>query len=494
VIRDVGAGAGGCRLLPVPHRQALHNKNRRTQMVSVMNKKSVTRQIAAVVSTLCLCSFSFTSHLAWGAVKQPEFNWQAAPREEAQASLSLREAILRAFARNPQIAEAAAQIRVGAGNLDAAKAAWYPQISLQGTAGKSHTTDSSGSINNNATGGIQLSQLLYDFGCTGGAIDEQQRLSDSYRFMLYGTMTDVALSTLQSYLAVKRFQALSIAANENIESLQHVADTAKLRADAGLSSQSDVLQAQTRIAGMRANLEQYRAQQRSALAQLTVLTGVVSNNLPDLPQSLLNQKITLNKIPYENSTLVQAAQARQQAAIERITQSEAGHYPTIKVQAARTRYQNSGRSSSYWDDELQLAVNAPIYQGGAVSAKVRAAEAAREAAQAEVEKAKLDINQKASTAYADMIGGQQRQAAGEQQYASAEHTRSVYQDEYKLSKRSLNDLLSVELDVFQADTMRIGALYDGWDATVRYAAAVDNLVDMLGIDREKQSGESLPTL
>ena len=432
--------------------------------------------------------------MLWAANKQPEFNWQAAPTEEMRASLSLRDAILRAFARNPQIAEAAAQIRVGNGNLDEAKSAWYPQISLQGTAGKSHQTDSAGSLSNNASAGIQLSQLLYDFGRTGGSIDQQEYLSDSYRYSLYSTMTDVALSTMQAYLSVKRYQALSLAARDNIVSIERVKDTARLRADAGLSSQSDVLQAETRIAGMRATVEQYRAQQRSAQAQLTVLTGVVSDNLPDLPQSLLDQKVTLDKIPYENSTLVRAAQAKQQAAIQLVNQTEAQHWPTLKIQAGRTRYENTGGGGSYWDDQVQLAVDAPVYQGGAVSAKVRAAEGQRQAAQADVEKAKLDINQKASTAYADMIGGQQRQVAGEEQYASATHTRSVYQDEYKLSKRSLNDLLSVEQDVFQADTMRIGALYDGWDATVRYAAAVDNLVDMLGIDRQKQTGDTIPSL
>ena len=48
--------------------------------------------------------------------------------------------------------------------------------------------------------------------------------------------------------------------------------------------------------------------------------------------------------------------------------------------------------------------------------------------------------------------------------------------------------------MFQADSMRISALYDGWNATVRYAAAVDNLLDMMGIDREKNSGDLLPSL
>ncbi|WP_145533186.1 TolC family outer membrane protein [Yersinia alsatica] len=430
----------------------------------------------------------------WAAQPPPvaAFNWQAAPSEEQLAELSLREAILRAFARNPQIAQAAAQIKVGQGDLDIAESGWYPQISLQGTTGKSHQTDSAGSLNSNASAGVQLSQLLYDFGKTGGSIDEQQALSDAYRYELFNTMTAVGLSTVQAYLQVKRYQALSVVARSNIASLESVKETAQLRADAGLSSQSDVLQAETRIAGMVATLEQYRAQQRSAQAQLTVLTGVVSDNLPDLPKDLLKQKITLNAIPYDTSSAVRSAEAKQQAAMQRVRQSQAQHWPTLKIQAGRTRYENDSRS--YWDDQVQLAVEAPVYQGGAVSAKVRAAEGARVAAQAEVEKAKLDVNQKAATAYADMIGAIQRQQAGEQQLESARHTRSVYQDEYKLSKRSLNDLLSVEQDVSQADSMRLMALYDGWDATARYASAVDNLVDMLGIDRVAQSGERLPTL
>lgn len=337
-----------------------------------------------------------------------------------------------------------------------------------------------------------LSQLLYDFGRTGGAIDEQHALSDAYLFGLFDSMTTVAEDTLQAYLEVKRYQALAETAHTNIASLERVRDIARLRADAGLNSQSDVLQAETRIAAMHATLEQYRAQLRSAKAQLTVLTGVVPAALPELPQALLNQQITLDKIAYANSAAVRSAQAKQEAARERVRQAQSGHWPTIKVQAGRTRYENDRQS--YWDDEVQLQVEAPLYQGGIVNARTQSAEGDREAAQAAVQQAKLTINQNASTAYADMIGAQQRQAAGEVQLASADHTRNVYADEYRLSKRSLNDLLSVEQDVFQADSSRITALYDGWDATVRYAAAVDNLLDILGIDRQRSSGDLLPSL
>lgn len=300
------------------------------------------------------------------------------------------------------------------------------------------------------------------------------------------------METLQSYLQVKRYQTLANAAERNRSSLEAVREMAKLRAGAGLSSQSDVLQASTRIAAMNATYEQYRAQMRSAQASLSVLTGVISDNLPDLPDDLMKQKISLKSLPYDQNNAVRSAQAKQLASEERIRQAKAQHYPTLSVQAGRTRYQND--NGDYWDDEVQLVVDAPLYQGGAVSARVDAAEGDRANARAQVEASKLDVNQKAATAWADLTGAQQRQQAGELQLLSAGQARGVYRDEYQLSKRSLNDLLSVEQDVFSAESAAILARYDAWDAAVRYAGAVDNLLDMLGIERTRLTGDTLPSL
>ncbi|MFU2146854.1 TolC family outer membrane protein [Hafnia paralvei] len=445
-----------------------------------------------VTAWLCCGLSCFTSFPLLAKTPAADYQWQSAPSEQMEAELSIKEAILRAFGRHPQIAQASAQIHVGAANLTVAKSAWFPQISLQSAAGRSHQTDSSGSLNSNASAGVTLNQLLYDFGKTSGSIDEQQNLGAAYDYQLYSVLNNVGQQTVQAYLQVKRYQELMAAAQRNLASLEAVKEMSKLRADAGLSSQSDVLQAETRIAGMNATYEQYRAQERSAQANLSVLTGVVATNLPDLPKDLLDQKITIKDLPYEQNSAVRSAQAKQLAAEQRVRQAEAQHWPTISVQAGRTHYENS--ASSYWDDQVQLVVQAPIYQGGATSAKVDAAEGDRQSAQAEVEASKLDINQKASVAYADLIGAQQRQLAGEEQFSSAENTRSVYQDEYKLSKRSLNDLLSVEQDVLQADSAAIIARYDVWDAAVRYAGAVDNLLDMLNISRPKVTGDTLPAL
>jgi len=181
-----------------------------------MTRKPVfNRAVTALLVAVALCSSE-------AVAAQEEFSWQTAPTEAFQAQLTIKEAILRAFARNPKIAQASAQIQVGKANLSEAESAWFPQIALTGNAGRSHRTDSAGSLNSNAAAGLNLKQLLWDFGKTGGSINEQENLSTAYQYDLYSTLNQVGMETLQSYLQVKRYQTLANAAERNRSSLEAV--------------------------------------------------------------------------------------------------------------------------------------------------------------------------------------------------------------------------------------------------------------------------------
>ena len=411
-------------------------------------------------------------------IAAPLPQWANAPAVTPVARLSLQESILRAFARNPDVTQQAAQIGIGEAQIDEAKSAWYPHVGLTGNAGPSRQTDSSGRLDNNVSYGITLTQLVYDFGKTNNDINLQTAARDSYRFKLMATLTDVAEKTATAYMEVSRYQALCDAAQRNIHSLENVYNMAALRANAGLNSSSDELQAQTRIAGMRSTLEQYQAQMASAKAQLAVLTGVQPEAIA-APPAELAQPVSLKNIDYQSIPLVLAAENLRQSAQYGVEKTKAQYWPTLSIQGGKTRYQTSDRS--YWDDQLQLNVNAPLYQGGAVSAQVQQAAGQQKISASQVEQAKLDVLQRASVAYANWTGARGREEAGLAQSESAHKTRDVYQNEYKLGKRSLNDLLTVEQDVFQAQSAEINANYDGWVAAVNYAAAVNNLIPLAGI-------------
>lgn len=407
-------------------------------------------------------------------------DWAKAPDVRAIDTMTLKESILHAFARSQAIAQQVAQTGVSEAQIDQAKSAWYPQIALTGNAGPSRQYDSSGSLDNAMSYGITITQLVYDFGKTNNDIKLQTALRDSDRFKLMSTLTDVAEKTAEAYMEVCRYQALSLAAEQNLHSLESVRQMALLRANAGLNSSSDALQAGTRIAGMRSTLEQYQASLKSAVAQLAVLTGVQPATLAAPPPELSQQPVSLNHIDYEKLPAVLVAENIQRSAAYGVEKTKSQYWPTLSIQGAKTRYETSDRS--YWNDQLQLNVNAPIYQGGAVSAQVAQAEGKQRIYASQVEQTKLDILQQASVAWANWLGAKGREDAGNAQSDSATRTREVYKNEYKLGNRSLSDLLSVEQDVLQAQSAEINANYDGWVAAVNYAAAVNNLLPLAGIN------------
>ncbi|WNN43427.1 MULTISPECIES: TolC family outer membrane protein [Winslowiella] len=406
------------------------------------------------------------------------------------ASASLKESILFAFDRDPSVSQQAAQMGIGQAQIDEARSGWMPQIGLSGSAGHSQTTDSSGSLSNSASWGLSLTQLLYDFGKTNSAINQSTAQTESYRYQLMATLSDVAEKTALSYVEVRRFTELTQAAQENIIALQNVQRMARLRADAGLSSTSDELQTQTRVSGMQATLEQYKAALLSARAKLSVLTGIDAGQLSPLPASLEVRQASLDSIDYSLIPSILAAQTMETSTEYGVDKARSEHWPTLSLRGGRTRYESDNRA--YWDDQIQLNIDAPLYQGGAVSARVRQAEGARAMASSQVDQARFDVLQKASVAMADWSGARGRMDAGKMQLENALRTREVYKNEYTLSKRSINDLLSVEQDVWQATLSKIMAEYDSWSAAINYATAIDNLLPALGI--EKNAAAKLPNL
>ncbi|MBT0722806.1 type I secretion system outer membrane protein [Tatumella sp. TA1] len=403
---------------------------------------------------------------------------------------TLKDTIMFAFQRDPSVGQQAAQVGIGQAQIDQARSAWMPQLSLSGSAGHSQTTDSSGSLSNSTTWGMSLTQLVYDFGKTNNAIDQSAAQRNSYRYQLMATLSSVAEKTALDYVEVQRYSALVQAAQQNILALQSVSRMAQLRAQAGLSSTSDELQTRTRVAGMQATLQQYQATLMSERAKLAVLTGMNASEYAPIPSTIAIKDTSLNDIDYSLIPSVLAAKEMESSAQYGIQKVRAQYYPTVSVRGGRTRYQSSNRS--YWDNQIQLNVDAPIYQGGAVSAQVRQAQGAKEVAATQVDQARFDVLQKASVALADWQGAQARINVNKQQVLNADQTREVYKNEYTLNKRSINDLLSVEQDVWQAISSQINSEYDSWAAAINYATSLDNLLPLLGI--EKNTRAALPEL
>lgn len=450
--------------------------------------KNSIRKVAGKLSVLTVClALPFVTH---ADVTKGGTEWASAPPLRGMESVDLKTAILQAFSRSPSVTQQAYQMGIGQAQIREAQSAWYPQVGLNANTGSSTQQDFSNSLNNAAAYGMTLSQLIYDFGKTNASVNQQKSSEESYRYKLLATMSDVAEQTATAYLDVLKYQELTQAVEENIRALEDVRRMSSLRSDAGLTTRSDVLQAQSRISGMRSTLKQYQASLSAAKAQLTALTGVDAKSYKPFAADKFSAPVMPNNIDYSKIPTVLYAQAQKESASYEVSKAKSDYLPTLSLQANRTRYET--KNDPYWNNQIQLHVSAPLYQGGAVSARVSQAEGRKNIAGTVVDQAKLDILQKASVAYANWAGAEGQAQASAEQLQDSVRSRDVYKSEYKLNQRTLNDLLSVEQDVFQAKFSQISAKYDSGYSLVNYATAVNDLLPQLGINQGAK--QSLPDL
>ncbi|MCU1748565.1 TolC family outer membrane protein [Pseudomonas sp. 6D_7.1_Bac1] len=422
---------------------------------------------------------------------QPAFAWSA--HEETLQTLNVSDtsfltpeaAIILAYARSPALSKAFSQIKKGEAQKDEAKSAYYPQVSLS----------NSYSQRGEYVYGPQLKQLIYDFGKTTGSIKNQTYLTESYRNDLMSAVTGVTGDTLLAYSSVKRYQDIVQITKKMIASLENVKGIAELRLNAGLSSSSDALQAASRVAALNTTLEQYRNQLDNAKVNLAQLTGKNVDSLADLPVALLQElPQKQNMIDYGSIPSVRSAIAQEKAADAVLGATKAQHMPTFSFNASRLhQYQRDFNNSiPIWENQVGVSVDLPIYQGGAISARILQAYEALDSSKASVNQAWLDAEQKTATALSNWHGADSRVRTSVYQVDIANHTRDVYQNEYKLGYRSLNDLLSVEQDVFQALSSSSSAKFDRYDAAINYAVVQNTLLQLLGVD--SPSEQALPDL
>ncbi|WP_083840234.1 TolC family outer membrane protein [Pseudomonas sp. S9] len=407
-------------------------------------------------------------------------------------TMTLRESVIQAFSHDPTIARMVAQVGIGPALIDEAESAWKPQIGLQSGFGGAHGRLPNEDDNyTDKTYGVTLTQLVYDFGKTHNNILQQRSIKQGYIHALQQSMGEVAGKTARTYLLIKRFGALKRAAEQGVQSLRAVDRIARVRSSSGLSSSSDHLQAQSRIASMQSQVEQFSTQRETAIAQLEVLTGVRAVSYATPPVALNEQIMQVAAIDYSGIAAVKRAMAEYEAAVKVIAKNKAGYLPTLKLEAGRTRYQN--KNDPYWDNQLYLNLDVPLYTGGAVSARIAQAEGAKAAAEQNINKAKFDAMSNASVAHSNYTGSRSNYAVSARQFEMAKRARGVYLDEYKLSRRSVNDLISVEQDLYQSHLALLNAEFDSWDAAVDYASAVDRLIDVLGI-YTPEAPEGLPDI
>lgn len=395
--------------------------------------------------------------LAWAGLAMP-----------VQA-LTLTQAIEQALQDDPAAGSMRAQALAAGAEAERARAARWPVLSLGASA-----SDQSGSPQPRVIS-PQVHYTLY----AGGAIEAGVRQAEAQQrqagHRAQGSLDELAVQTAEAYLAWARSHELVRLAEDNLKAHELIRDDMRKIVEVDPGRQVDLNQAGVRVSNARLALTQRETERARAQAQLLryVPAGAQAQpaGLDEEPGTLpLTLEEALARAAETHPQLAQAV-AQWQAANAAIAVARGQTRPRVDVSLSRQYNTYTQRTEPL----AQLSLNMPVFNGGAGTAVVNAAQAQENAARLSLQEQRLLVRQRIGMAWAEWQGTRERERESTLQSNDGRSLAEAYRMQFKLARRSLLDLLNVQNEAYTYATSAVSARYDRRIARYRLGAALGEL-------------------
>ncbi len=290
----------------------------------------------------------------------------------------------------------------------------------------------------------------------------QQKQADA---IVKGANASYAAAQQDLIVRVANAYFLVLAAMDNLEfaqaeknANQRQLEQAKQRFEVGLIAITDVHESQAAFDAARAREIEARNLLSSAREALRVITGqyheqltVLASEIPLLTPDPQDIDAWAKQALAENLTLI-ATEYQVESAREEVERRRSGHYPTLDL-AGSHRYADVDDGffggSETEDSSIGLQFNLPIYQGGAVSSRVREAIQRLEQSKDQLEQNRRQVLRQARDAYLSVLSGIETVKARKQAVISAQSALEATEAGLEVGTRTTVDVLSVRRNLFR---------------------------------------------
>lgn len=384
---------------------------------------------------------------------------------------------------DPIYAAARESYRAGLEALPQGKALLRPTISMSGYLRQNDTeTSAPSSADYGSHGyGLSLTQPLY----------RKQNLESYEQAKLAVLLAEQQLSLADQDLVLRVAQAYFdvLLAQDNLASAQGQKEAfaeqlaqAKKSFEVGAATIVDTHEAQARYdlatsqeIAARNDLEV----KRRALEKLIAREAPALDRLKDatrIPLPAPNDMDVWVKQSQENSLAVLTSQTALETARREVERQRGGHYPSLDLTASYSdnRKSNLGTVDSK-TGVVGLELSLPLYQGGAVSSRVRQAIANQEKARYDLDNARRDSTLNARQAFLGVVSGDAQVKALEQALVSSESQLKSTKLGLEVGVRTRVDVLNAQQLVFSTQRDLASARYQTLLAGLQLKAAAGTL-------------------
>ena len=407
----------------------------------------------------------------------------------AVLSQSLSEAVQIALSQYPSILAAQSRVEAADYEITRARSGHFPQVGWQGTNsvysdvsatpfGPNDTWIQSPTVNMNVWSGwrvqseVERAQAIHD------TRQQQQRI----------TRDEVAFLVVEAYLNWMRLRELVKLAEENLAAHERLTRDVNKIAAVDQGRRIDVDQALVRTENARLSLEQRRAEYEIFAQRLR---RMLLGRLPQFPEGYEQIKGRLPANTEQAIAMLTAAHpviAQQQAQIDAaeaaVRSAKSGFSPKVDLSYQRQTLQGSGQG----DYITQLNVQVPIFDGGSAYGATRSAYAELDAAKQGLTEAQVTLKENLLTGWSEYLSAKQRAVLGKKQVVNAIKLVDGYDKQFRVGRRSLLDLLTIQDNLYSYQTNATNASYEERIAKAKILAILNSLAMAYQSPHDSQSG------
>ena len=405
---------------------------------------------------------------------------------EAEA-MSLKEALATAYATNPQIEGARANLRATDEELAKANSGWRPSVNVNGSEGFQHIiTDQpthSQDDRNLVSGTATLSEPLFRGGRTVADIRRARALVRAGQAQLLNTEQSVLLDAVTAYMDVVRDMSNLDYRRNNVQVLEDQLAAGNTQLNAGAITQTDVQQTQARLAVARAGVSTAEGQLAASRARFERVIGRPAEALepmPALPDLPATQDEAIARATAASPALL-AAQENSRAADYAVDQAIGALLPQVSLSLQYQYAKNStvigvlSPGVTQRDAAAFVQVTVPLYQGGAEYAAVRQAKEQRSQSLANVSDVDRQVRQNAQSAWSGFTSAQASIASNQTAVEANQSAVMGVIQEQRAGERSILDILNAQQELLSGEIGLANAQHDAAVAAFQLLAATGQL-------------------
>lgn len=376
---------------------------------------------------------------------------------------TLYEAVQHGMIANPDVLSNTAKGLSAKQGIDKAKGSYYPTVDVSTGFGRERSLnpttqaidDTQVAILNRTESLVEVRQNLYAGGGIVNEVRRNQFITQSQRWKTQGVAEDLALEITKDYLAVLMNERLYSYAIANLKEHKALYGMIKERADAGITREAEVDQALARLALAESNKISAESNLQESRINYAKVVGKWPEHLTwpriplnkDLPSTLTKAlEKGMDNHPTVKSSYADVKQAKSQYEVAR-----AAYYPKVDLVVSSSKNKNlSGLVGPNNSDLAAIRMNYNAFRGGADAAFVRQTAYQVQDAYEQKNRTLLQLKEAIRLSWNTYISAALRLTPLKHHVTASRKTRIAYQDEFKVGKRSLLDLLDSQNEFFES--------------------------------------------